>query len=625
MAYFFQDNDSDSAFGDDDLFCTLPMFTTLPAPLAGSKRSAEVLWNNDPSTVAGLTAGTEHSAEHIDPKVLTCHGCDEALCSGPAPAPRPWKRTASAPKVAEYHNRPGGVGDAQTQADHQCSDTCLDTCQACDWEPPCSSSCTLPCPVETQCSQGNACWDPCCDPRPCADECVDPECKKIIGVDDPCFCQKCDAQPCPLGDPNNECHFAHSGPTASGTIYCYDNAPCHFQDGHHGLNSDLSGYEVYPCYSQSHDVSSHCNGTVDASTSATPILSPGNYASLESSFSSQPSPAPAHENSTHCFLDIPAEHCHIDNSCCHGSTRACGDCSTASQENIDVWNASVAQGNGLADNFMNFGLGSSQSVTDFSSSQPASGSNSLSYSLYDSMLRFQDATWIPSTSQYPGSFPPLEPGTGTLDFLPSSTQDGTAKAEPSLPEATASMVGNRDLEAATAAETANEEPQGCVCKWQNSPGVLCLAAFDDPKALHAHVKTAHVDHCVHCSCQWEGCESSSKDFKQRSKLSRHLLRHAGYRPYTCSFAGCNRTFATNQTKENHERTHTGDRPYACNRCDFTTATYTQLQTHISALHEGKKPHKCRFCDFSCADSSNLSKHERTHQVSLSVTRMPMTY
>jgi uncharacterized Zn-finger protein len=53
----------------------------------------------------------------------------------------------------------------------------------------------------------------------------------------------------------------------------------------------------------------------------------------------------------------------------------------------------------------------------------------------------------------------------------------------------------------------------------------------------------------------------------------------------------------------------------CDRCGYTTTTYTQLQTHISALHEGKKPHKCRFCDFSCADSSNLSKHERTHQVS----------
>jgi len=138
--------------------------------------------------------------------------------------------------------------------------------------------------------------------------------------------------------------------------------------------------------------------------------------------------------------------------------------------------------------------------------------------------------------------------------------------------------------------------------------------FDSPSALHKHIKTAHVDNCTHCTCQWEGCDASTKDFKQRSKLSRHLLGHAGYRPYACSYEGCDKTFATNQAKDNHERTHTGERPYVCERCGYTTTTHTQLQTHISALHEGKKPHKCRFCNFTCADSSNLSKHERTHQV-----------
>lgn len=137
-----------------------------------------------------------------------------------------------------------------------------------------------------------------------------------------------------------------------------------------------------------------------------------------------------------------------------------------------------------------------------------------------------------------------------------------------------------------------------------------------PEALHRHIKTGHVDNCTHCFCQWEGCEAHSKDFKQRSKLSRHLLGHAGYRPYACSYEGCEKTFATNQAKDNHERTHTGERPYVCDRCGYTTTTHTQLQTHISALHEGKKPHKCRFCEFTCADSSNLSKHERTHQVSI---------
>jgi uncharacterized Zn-finger protein len=195
-----------------------------------------------------------------------------------------------------------------------------------------------------------------------------------------------------------------------------------------------------------------------------------------------------------------------------------------------------------------------------------------------------------------------------LDFLASAIQSEILNPL-NTPSLRASSVMNTPSLAGTSADS-----QNCVCKWQHAPGLLCLAVFETPEALHKHTKTAHVDNCAQCFCQWEGCEASSKDFKQRSKLSRHLLGHAGYRPYACSYQGCDKTFATNQAKDNHERTHTGERPYTCDRCGYTTTTHTQLQTHISALHEGKKPHKCRFCDFTCADSSNLSKHERTHQV-----------
>lgn len=246
------------------------------------------------------------------------------------------------------------------------------------------------------------------------------------------------------------------------------------------------------------------------------------------------------------------------------------------------------------------------------------------------MLGFHDPPWMLPASQYPNTFQSSAPGTHKVavrivvlpdyfqytihrkanvtqsDVLTQTVQGETLKTEPGFPSASTSTI-TTDLV---------KNVQTYICKWQHSPGMPCLAVFDNAKSLHEHMKTAHVDNCTRCFCQWEGCEALSKDFKQRSKLSRHLLGHAGYRPYACSFEGCNKTFATNQAKDNHERTHTGERPYVCDRCGYTTTTHTQLQTHISALHEGKKPHKCRFCDFSCADSSNLSKHERTHQVSV---------
>ncbi|KAI4687656.1 uncharacterized protein J4E88_003247 [Alternaria novae-zelandiae] len=253
---------------------------------------------------------------------------------------------------------------------------------------------------------------------------------------------------------------------------------------------------------------------------------------------------------------------------------------------MDLWNSSIAQGNGLASNFVNFGFNPSLPTSPVSADRNSLHSNP--FSLDAPMMGFNDQTfhdqsWMLTGSAFPNE---LQPGgsfgaANKLDFLASAVQSEILR-----PSGT-TFAGSSSASAAEATDA-----QSCVCKWQHAPGVLCLAVFDSPETLHKHIKTGHVDNCTHCFCQWEGCEAHSKDFKQRSKLSRHLLGHAGYRPYACSYEGCDKTFATNQAKDNHERTHTGERP---------------------ALHEGKKPHKCRFCEFTCADSSNLSKHERTHQ------------
>lgn len=72
-------------------------------------------------------------------------------------------------------------------------------------------------------------------------------------------------------------------------------------------------------------------------------------AESESAFSSEPSPGPS--NFANCFLRVSGDHCHIDSSCCHGAKRACGDYPSASPRQLDLWNSSTAQGNGLANNF----------------------------------------------------------------------------------------------------------------------------------------------------------------------------------------------------------------------------------------------------------------------------------
>ncbi|KAF1970321.1 hypothetical protein BU23DRAFT_556983 [Bimuria novae-zelandiae CBS 107.79] len=577
MAYALQLDDCDSAYGGDDYFFFPESMFVLPTPLAGSKRDVNHVILSESTSAAPGIAAEKSTLGTCDTKP-GCPSCEDG---------RPSKRQASAVKVGEYHDDP----------DQQFPDLCFEQfCQGCDLDTAsCSSPCALPCPGDEQCSEEDACWDPHCAEVACKDQCADPECTKSTDIDDPCFCQKCDAQPCPLGDPDSECHFVHSAPTAAGTIYCYDDSRCHFQEGQHGYDPHLADYESYPCYSQARNTLNYCHTTTHASSAATCTLSPGNYTSIESAFSSHQSPTPNLAGDAQCYLNIPGAHCHIDNSCCHGKTRACGDYPTAPQEHIDLWNASIAQGNGLANDFLNFGLQSSQSEASYSAAPIHPSMNIFDNSHNDPMYGFNDSTWLLPQSHYSDVF-----------------QSAGKSAKLGFDISAARLEPKPDVQLDSTSES-TDTCQSCTCKWQHAPGVLCLSVFPNPESLHKHIKAAHVDNCTQCVCQWENCEASFKDFKQRSKLSRHLLAHAGHRPYACSFKGCNKTFATNQAKDNHERTHTGERPYVCDRCGYTTTTHTQLQTHISALHEGKKPHKCRFCDFSCADSSNLSKHERTHQ------------
>lgn len=608
MAHSYPDNDCDSTFGEDIFSWNDPMFSPLSAPLAGSKRDADNVIKESHTTAPGLRGETEHQAEHIDPRDLCCSTCCPEQPPCPAVADgRPSKRRASAQKVGEFCSTAGEASNVNiSNTDHQFLDVCYET--FCQDYTPCDSPCALSC-QDGGCSPEDACFDPHCDQGgECSDKCVDPECSKATCPDDPCFCQKCEAGPCPLGDPNSECHSAHTAPTATGTIYCYDSTSCHFNDGFHFGHGHLPPYESYPCFSPSHDTLGHGNGTAGPSSTTTSIFSPSNYTSIESAFSTQPSPAPGPSSATNCFLGNPYDHCHINKiSCCHGSTRLCEE--YPSQDNFDLWKLSLGQDNGLshANGYtpMDFGLQPSHAPSSLSLDIPSS--DAFDPTIPGNMLSF-DNSWMLPESQFSTTFAGSD--ANKLDYLASAVQEDLMSR---------SSTENASTFSARPMTSASTDSSICVCRWQHGPSIFCLQIFDGPEALHKHIKAAHVDNCARCFCQWEGCDAGDKDFKQRSKLSRHLLAHAGYRPYACSFQGCNKTFATNQAKDNHERTHTGERPYVCSECGYTTTTHTQLQTHISALHLGQKPHKCRFCDFTCADSSNLSKHERTHQVRLPLT------
>lgn len=436
--------DHDSAFGDDDFFwLSTPMFST-PA-VAGTKR-------NVVEETAGLGPSSELE-EHL-------HGALESpkLCC-PENRDRPSKRKRVG--VGAYHNL---TGSHEHLIDSECQfpDDCFEKfCQECNLDVPCPPDCSLPvpCAADTGCSTPeDACWDPHCDPKDkgCADGCVDPECTKLSSPGQPCFCQKCDAQPCPLGDPDNECHFAHTGPTSTGTIYCFDNAPCHFQEGIHGQHDDLASFETYPCFSNTHGGYMN-DGTTQASSAQTPALSHSNFTSLDSVFGGEPSPGPSNLNFANCFLGISGDHCHIDNSCCHGQKRACGDISTASPYELDLWNTSMARSNSLANNFLNFGLASNP--TSPVSTDPSPFSNSLE----QSMLGFNnDSSWMFDPTLSGAYQPDVMGGGGKLDLLTAAVQQDMFKPTSAL----------RDTAGPSTAETTDGQQH--VCRWYVSLNILAI-------------------------------------------------------------------------------------------------------------------------------------------------------
>jgi hypothetical protein len=57
-------------------------------------------------------------------------------------------------------------------------------------------------------------------------------------------------------------------------VYCYDTAPCHFQEGFHGNDDGLGSFETYPCFSQTHGYNTIADDlTTIASSAPTPALS----------------------------------------------------------------------------------------------------------------------------------------------------------------------------------------------------------------------------------------------------------------------------------------------------------------------------------------------------------------
>ncbi|VEN44060.1 unnamed protein product [Callosobruchus maculatus] len=91
------------------------------------------------------------------------------------------------------------------------------------------------------------------------------------------------------------------------------------------------------------------------------------------------------------------------------------------------------------------------------------------------------------------------------------------------------------------------------CRWEK-----CDLRFDTSGALLEHLQVQHVISQTdkeHYVCLWLGCKVHGRTSCSRSWLERHVLAHAGTKPFRCIVDGCGQRFNSQLMLERHVNSH----------------------------------------------------------------------
>ena len=133
---------------------------------------------------------------------------------------------------------------------------------------------------------------------------------------------------------------------------------------------------------------------------------------------------------------------------------------------------------------------------------------------------------------------------------------------------------------------------------------VCEKSYKGPKALHRHMRSAHLGRKPYV------CSQCGKGFVESTTLKHHIRLHTGERPYVCDT--CFKSFHKPRGLALHKLCHQDVRAYVCTVCQAGFKTHTTLSRHKREVHSQLRKHHCTVCNKSLKQLQHLKTHMRVH-------------
>nr|CAD7423577.1 unnamed protein product [Timema monikensis] len=111
--------------------------------------------------------------------------------------------------------------------------------------------------------------------------------------------------------------------------------------------------------------------------------------------------------------------------------------------------------------------------------------------------------------------------------------------------------------------------------------------------------------------KWEPkvCSECGKQYRTNYKLSEHMRKHTGERPFACS--SCPKSFRSKIGLAQHEAKHTGQYEFSCSTCGKGFQCKSYLIVH-QRVHSNLKPYPCPTCSRHFKTKQSLLDHQNRH-------------